>query len=82
MTPHSAHTTLALHCGDRVFPLSEIMPGRVSLQEPAEVPLGPASVVATVDGREHRWNVTVSEGVNPETFELRVPVLNAAAYVG
>ena len=57
------------------FGVSEIGPGFLSLQEPSELPPGPATVVASVDDRVQHWSVVIPDGLDPAETEVPLPTL-------
>ncbi|QDT14830.1 hypothetical protein [Alienimonas californiensis] len=78
--PFSARTSLTLLCGDQEVAVSEIGPGFLSLQKPSDLPPGPATVRATVNGQEHRWAVVIPEGLDPTATEVMLPTLGPENY--
>jgi hypothetical protein len=54
---------LWLKTNGRTVPLSQISFDRIVLRDGEPVPLGPAEVAMSVDGREQRWQVEVGTSV-------------------
>ena len=48
----------------------------------AAVPAGPGRVVATIDGEERYWDVTVPAGLDPADRTIPLPDLGPRSYHG
>jgi hypothetical protein len=71
----SADIRLDLLVDGQKIPLAKVGPNYAVLQGPVEIPAGSiALLVMTVDGREHRWEIVLENGIVPfdETFGYRV----------
>jgi hypothetical protein len=71
----SADVRLDLLVDGRLIPLAKIGPEYAVLQNPDDVPAGQDAVlIMNVDGREHRWEIQLKEGIVPfdESFSFRV----------
>jgi hypothetical protein len=71
----SADIRLDLVVGCHTIPLAKVGPNYAVLQEQTEVEAGsPALLIMKVDGREHRWEIVLDDGIVPfdDTFRFRV----------
>ena len=71
----SADIRLDLLVDGRAIPLAKVGPNYAVLQERVEIPAGsPAVLLMTVDGRVHRWEIVIEDGIVPfeESFGYRV----------
>lgn len=70
----SARTRICLVSGGRCYPVAKMGPYRLVLREGVEADLdaGEAEVVMTVDEREHRWPVMLTDGAVPYEPEVHL----------
>jgi len=71
----SANVRFDLLVNGRLLALAKLGPGYAVLQTPDDVPAGQDAVlIMNVDGREHRWEVQLKNGIVPfgERFEFQV----------
>jgi len=71
----SADVRLDLLVNGRLIPLAKVGPGYAVLQNRDDVPAGQdATLIMHVDGREHRWEIQLKEGIVPfdESFAFRI----------
>jgi hypothetical protein len=61
---HSADVQLQLVVDGQNLDLAQIGPDDVIVNQPVDLPPGPAEVVMFVDGRERRWPVLLVEGMS------------------
>jgi hypothetical protein len=67
----SAEVRLGLVIRDRRIPIAQVGPGFAMLREPIEIQPGEKAVlIMTVDGREHKWKITLKNGAVP--FDRKV----------
>ena len=71
-TSHSADVQLVLKVGTKIYELGQIGPDAVFFASETELPPCDAEVIMTIDGREHRRQVTLPEGANPQSRSARV----------
>jgi len=57
---HSSVVALQLELSGRVYPLAQIGPDFVVLQEPAQLSAGRGTLVMVADGTRRQWDVCVS----------------------
>jgi hypothetical protein len=71
----SADIRLDLVVNGRSIPLARVGPNYAVLQERVDIPAGsPAILLMNVDGREHRWEIVLENGIVPfeEAFSYRI----------
>src|SRR5688572_21645336 len=73
---YSSDVELTLALRDARLSLSAIAPDSITLRECYEAPPGPATVLMKVDGREHRWNVYLTDGLKLGSCDARVQRLS------
>lgn len=72
---YSANVSLDLLVDGRKIPLAKVGPEKGVLQERHEIPAGQEAVLLMmVDGREHRWEIVLENGIAgfDEEFAFRV----------
>ena len=73
-TNYSANIRLQLLVGDQIFPLAKIGPESIVLREAIELPACEAEISMSVDGREHRWQVFLTDGAVP--FDTAIQIMS------
>ena len=71
----SADVRLDLLVNGRYIPLAKLGPGYLVLQNTDDVPAGQDAVlIMNVDGREHRWEINLTQGIVPfgESFPFEI----------
>lgn len=71
MTGYSAKVRLTLLVEEASLDLAEIGPELIYLRHPIDLPPCDATILMTVDGREHRWKVYLPDGLSANAREAR-----------
>lgn len=68
---YSAALTGHLHVAGQVFPLERVGPNVVGVRTTSAIPLGEAEIVVTVDGKEDRSRVLLTEALDKPVPQFR-----------
>ena len=69
---YSAEVRLTLALGEQSIPLAQISPDWIVLRDPIELEPCCGEVVATVDGKERRWPVELTEGAQQTDTKVAI----------
>lgn len=69
---YSADVRLRLEIEGRVLSLAQTGPEHIIVREPIDLPPCHADVVVSVDGREHRRHVRLSEGMSKDSRFVKI----------
>lgn len=61
--PHSADVRIHLHVNGDVLPVAQLGPDFLVLRTPTDHPPCDAEITMSIDGRESRWAVYLSDGI-------------------
>lgn len=69
---YSADVDIKLVVGDRVLDVAQVLHEEVILRDPIDAPPGPAELVLTIDGREHRRAAELADGLSATERHVRL----------
>lgn len=78
-SPFSSRVSLSLVANGVSRPLARTGPDRLTLETPADLPPGEATVVTAIDGRVHTRQVLLPDGASADSPFVRVKSLIATA---